>query len=54
MWTLECKQEFLKISTGDLDLDTTWPIFDLGLDIVRTNILTKFLKNHITNVVSTV
>jgi len=42
MWPLECKQEFPKIWPGDLVFDPTWPIFELGLDIVKANILTKF------------
>ena len=45
MWPLECKQEFPKIWPGDLVFDQTWHIFELGLDIVETNILTKFHKN---------
>jgi len=50
MWPLECKQEFPKIWPGNLVFDPTWPIFELDLDIVKTNILTKFYKNCITNV----
>jgi len=49
-WPLECKQEFPKIWPGDLVFYPTWPIFKLGLDIGKTNILTKFHKNRITNV----
>jgi len=45
IWPLECKQEFSKIWPGDLDFHPTWPIFELGLDIVKTNILTKLLKS---------
>jgi len=41
MWPLECKQEFPKIWPSDLVFDLTWPILKLGLDIVKTNILTK-------------
>jgi len=52
MWPLECKQEFPKIWPGDLVFYPKWPIFELGLDIVKTNILTMFHKNRITNVVN--
>jgi len=44
MWPLECKHEFPKILPGDLFFSPTCPIFELGLDIVKTNILTKFHK----------
>jgi len=54
MWPLECKQEFPKICPGDLVFDVTWVIFEFSLDIVNTNILTKFHKNPVTNVASTV
>jgi len=54
MWPLECKQEFSKIWPGDLVFYPMWPIFELGLNIVNTNMLIKFHKNRITNVVSTV
>ena len=52
MWPLECKQECPKICPGDLGFDPTWLIFERGLDIVKTNILTKFHKNPVTNVSS--
>ena len=35
-------KEFSKIWPSDLVFDPTWPIFELSLDIVKTNILTKF------------
>jgi len=54
MWPLECKQEFPKICPGDLVFDLTWPILEFGLDIVNTNILTKFHKNPATYVFSKV
>jgi len=54
MWPLECKQEFPKICPGELVFDLTCFIFELTLDIVKTNILTKFHKNPVTNVASTV
>ena len=50
MWPLECKQEFPKIGPGDLVLKPTRPIFELGLDIAKTNIPTKFHQNWVTNV----
>ena len=34
--------------------DPIWPIFKLGLDIAKTNILTKFHQNQVTNVASIV
>jgi len=48
---LECKQEFPKICPGDIVFD---PIFELGLDIIKTNNLTMFHKNPVTNVASRV
>ena len=45
MWPLECKQEFPKIYPGDLVFDQTWPIFELDLDIFKTNILTVSSKS---------
>ena len=52
MWPLECKQEFPKIWPGELVFDQTWHIFELGLDIVKINILTKFHQNWVANVAS--
>jgi len=46
--------EFFQIWPGDLVFDPTWPIFELGLDIVKTNILTKFDQNWVANVASSV
>jgi len=46
--------EFSKIWPGDLVFDPTWPIFKLGLDNVKTNILTKFDQNWVANVASRV
>jgi len=54
MWPLECKQEFPKIWTCDLVFDQTWHIFEVCLDIVKTNILTKFNQNRVANVASRV
>ena len=54
MWSLECKQDFPKIWSGDLVFDPTWPIFEPSLDIVETNILTKFHQNQVGNVASSV
>jgi len=48
---LEWKQELSKIWPSDLLLNQTRPIFELGLNIVKTNVRTKFHKNRITNVV---
>jgi len=39
MWPPECKQEIPKICPGDLVVDTTWLIIELGLEIGKTNIL---------------
>jgi len=52
MGPLECKQEFPKICPGDLVFDPTWPIFELGLDIAKTNILIKFHQNRVANLAS--
>jgi len=54
MWPLGCKQEFPKIIPDDLVFDPTRPIFERGLDIVKTDILTKFHQNWVTNVASSV
>jgi len=48
------KKEFSKIWPGDLVFDLTWPIFKLGLDIIKTNLLTKFHQNRAANVASRV
>jgi len=45
---------FSKIWPGDLFFDPRWPIFKLGLDIAKANILTKFHQNRATNVASIV
>jgi len=50
MWPPECKQEFPKICPGDLVVDTTWLIIELGLEIGKTNILIKFHQNRVANV----
>ena len=42
MWPQESKQEFSKIWPGDLLVNPTSPIFKLGLDIAKTNILIQF------------
>jgi len=47
-------KEFSMIWPGDLGFYPTWPIFELDLDIVKRNILTKFHKNRVANVASTV
>jgi len=54
MWPLECKQEFPKILPGDLVFDPILPIFELALDIVKTNILTKTHQYWVANVASSV
>jgi len=46
--------EFSKIWPGDLVFDPTWPIFEIGLDIVKKYILTKFHQNKVANVASRV
>jgi len=52
------EKEISKIWPGDLVIDPTWPIFELGLDIVKTlskqNILTKFHQNQVARVASRV
>ena len=52
IWPLESKQKFSKICHRDLVFDPAWPIFELGLDIVKTNILIKFHQNWVANVAS--
>jgi len=54
MWLLLCKKEFPKILSGDLVFNPTLHMFELGLDIVKTNILTKFHQNRVGNVASRV
>ena len=48
------KKEFSKIWPRDLVFDLTWPIFEPGLDIIKTNLLTKFHQNRVANVASSV
>ena len=38
----DCLQDVHSICYSDLVFDPPWPLFLLGLDIVKTNILTKF------------
>ena len=47
---LERTQGFSKIWPSDLVFDPTWPSFELGLDFIKTNILTKFHKDWIETV----
>jgi len=47
-------KEFSMIWPGDIVFYPTWPIFELGLEIVKTNILTKFHQNRVENVASRV
>ena len=48
------KNKFSKIWPGDLVFDLTWPILELGLDIMKTNLLTKIHQNQAANVASRV
>ena len=41
MWPLECLQGFSLIWPGDLVFYPMWPSFKLGLEIIRTNNLSK-------------
>ena len=41
MQPTECKQEFPSIWSSDLDSNPIWPISELDLDIIKTNILTR-------------
>ena len=41
MWPLEWKQGFPLIWPGDLVFDPRWPSFELDLEIIKTNILSK-------------
>jgi len=49
MLPLEYKYELSKIWTGDLLVNPTWPIFEFGLEIAKTNILIKFHQNRVAN-----
>ena len=54
MWPLECKQGFLLIWPGDLVFDSKWPSFELDLEIIKTNILSKFHDDCLKNVTARV
>ena len=41
MWRLECLQGFPLIRPGDLVFYLKWPSFDLDLEIIKTNSLSK-------------
>ena len=56
MWPLECWQGFPLIWPGDLTFDPKWPTFELDLEIIKTNILSKIHDDcfkHVTARVST-
>ena len=54
MWPLLCSQGFQIIWPSDLVFDPTWPRFELDLDFIETNILTKFHEDWVKNVASIV
>ena len=54
MWQLECKQTFLLIWPGDLDFDPKWPSFELDLELIKTNILSKIHDDCFKNVTARV
>ena len=39
LWPLEGEQGFEQIWTSDIAFNSTWPIFKLDQDIIKTNIL---------------
>jgi hypothetical protein len=54
MWSLECSQAFLQIWPSDLLFDPIWPNIELGLDFVKSNIVSKFEEDWAKNVSSRV
>ena len=54
MWPLECYQAFLLIWPCDLGLDPKWLRFELTLEIMKANILSKIYDDYLKNVISSV
>ena len=54
MWPLEYYQVFLLIWLGDLVFDPKWPSFELDLEIIKTNILSKIHDDCFKNVTARV
>ena len=54
MWPLEWQQDFPVIWPGDLVFDPKWPSFELDLEIIKTNILSKIHDDCFKNVTTRV
>ena len=54
MWPLECYQGFPLVWPGDLGLDPKWLRFELTLEIMKANILSKIHDDYYKNVTSSV
>ena len=54
MWPLQCLQGFLLIWPGDLVFDSKWPSFEHGLEIIKTNILSKIHDDCLRNLTARV
>ena len=52
MWPLEHQQGFPLIWPGELVFDIKWPSFELGLEIIKTNILSNIYDDYLKNVTS--
>jgi len=50
MWPLECKQDFSNVWPSDLHFYLTPTMIELGQDITKINILSKFDEDWATNV----
>ena len=52
LWPLECKQDFPLICPGDLVFYPKRPSFELDLEVIKTNILSKIHDESFKNVTS--